>query len=205
MESKSKLNVKLSIILFLSVYLFVLLQTRLIVHGTTYEEQAHSDVGVEQVLVGDTNQATTIALTDSDDTVLNEKAESEEPKIIHEVIKVDKKVEVEKKISPFKLKDLGVFKVTAYCPCSKCCGQWADSPKTKITSTGAGAYEGVTVAVDPKLIPYGTKLYTEEFGVRMATDCGGAIKGKRLDLYFSSHAKALEFGVKNVRLYAIAD
>lgn len=203
MESKSKLNVKLSIILFLSIYLFMMLQSRLIVYGTTYEEQAHTYEEVEQLVLRDTNEDTDVINEDTD--ILNKETDSEEPKIIHEVIKVDKKVEVEKKISPFKLKDLGIFKVTAYCPCSKCCGQWADNPKTKITSTGAGAYEGVTIAVDPKLIPYGTKLYTKEFGVRMATDCGGAIKGKRLDLYFSSHAKALEFGVKNVRLYAIED
>lgn len=203
MESKSKLNVKLSIILFLSIYLFMMLQSRLIVYGTTYEEQAHTYEEVEQLVLMDTNEDTDVINEDTD--ILNKETDSEEPKIIHEVIKVDKKVEVEKKISPFKLKDLGIFKVTAYCPCSKCCGQWADNPKTKITSTGAGAYEGVTIAVDPKLIPYGTKLYTKEFGVRMATDCGGAIKGKRLDLYFSSHAKALEFGVKNVRLYAIED
>ena len=128
-----------------------------------------------------------------------------EPTIIEKVITVEKKVEVEKVVNPFKLKDLGVFKVTAYCPCAKCCGEWTDSAKTKITSIGAGAYEGVTIAVDPKEIPYGTKLYGAEFGVRIATDCGGAIKGKRLDLYFSSHEKALEFGVKYVHLYAIED
>lgn len=128
-----------------------------------------------------------------------------EPIVVEKVITVEKKVEVEKVVKPFKLKDLGVFKVTAYCPCEICCGEWTDSAKTKITSIGAGAYEGVTIAVDPTQIPYGTKLFGAEFGVRIATDCGGAIKGKRLDLYFSSHAKALEFGVKNVHLYAIED
>lgn len=128
-----------------------------------------------------------------------------EPVVIEKVITVEKTVEVEKVVKPFKLKDLGVYKVTAYCPCAICCGEWTDSAKTKITSIGAGAYEGVTVAVDPSQIPYGTKIYGADFGVRIATDCGGAIKGKRLDLYFSSHEKALEFGVKYVNLYCIED
>lgn len=130
----------------------------------------------------------------------------ETPKsIAQDVITIDKHVEVIKEVAPFKLKDLGLFKITAYCPCSICCGEWTDAYASKITSLGAGAYEGVTVAVDPKLIPYGTKLYTDDFGVRIATDCGGAIKGNRLDLFFSTHEKALEYGVKYMHLYAIEE
>ena len=93
---------------------------------------------------------------------------------------------------------LGKFKITAYCPCSKCCGQWADG----ITSTGVTASEGRTIAVDPKVIPYGSKVMIagNEY---IAEDCGGAIKENRIDIYFESHDDALEYGVQTHDVYII--
>lgn len=82
-----------------------------------------------------------------------------------------------------------LYELTAYCPCSKCCGKWANG----ITSTGTTATQGRTIAVDPKVIPYGTKVLIGE-NEYIAEDCGGAIKGKRIDVYFDSHADALKFG-----------
>lgn len=87
--------------------------------------------------------------------------------------------------------NLGAFVITAYCPCSKCCGEWADG----ITSTGTVATEGRTIAVDPSVIPYGSVV--EINGVNyIAEDCGGAIKKNRIDIYFDSHDDALEWGVQ---------
>ena len=97
-------------------------------------------------------------------------------------------------------KSLGEFKITAYCPCSKCCDNWADG----ITSTGVTATEGRTIAVDPKVIPYGSIV--EINGNRyVAEDCGGAIKNNRIDVYFDSHEDALEWGVKYYEVYIVTE
>ena len=78
--------------------------------------------------------------------------------------------------------------ITAYCACESCCGK-----TDGITASGVKAVEGVTVATD-KSIPFGTKVYIDGVGERIVQDRGGAIKGNKIDLYFDSHEKALEFG-----------
>lgn len=105
--------------------------------------------------------------------------------------------------------NLGVFKLTAYCPCERCCGVWAKNRPVDacgnpvvIGSAGDVLCQGVSVAVDPSVIPYGTEL---EIGGRkyVAQDCGGAIKGNRIDVYFDNHADALEFGVQVADVYRL--
>lgn len=105
---------------------------------------------------------------------------------------IEKETTVEK--NPFILKKIGDFNLTAYCPCNICCEQWGGSPEGKTTSIGIGAYQGITIAVDPSKIPYGSKVYIEGVGVCIAADCGGAIKGNRIDVYFTNHSDALAFG-----------
>ena len=93
---------------------------------------------------------------------------------------------------------LGKFKITHYCACKKCCGPNAQG----ITASGKRVEEGVTIAVDPKVIKLGSKVYIEEYGERVAQDTGSAIKGNRIDVYVADHQKALDLGVvyKNVYL-----
>lgn len=96
---------------------------------------------------------------------------------------------------------LGEFKLTAYCPCSRCCGKWANG----ITSTGTTAAEGRTIAVDPRVIPYGSTV-TIYFAdgtshTYTAEDCGGAIKENRIDVFFDDHQAAREFGVQTAYVY----
>lgn len=85
---------------------------------------------------------------------------------------------------------MGEFEITAYCGCRKCNGVWTGYP----TASGAPLKEGVTIAVDPKIIPMGSRVYIEGVGWRVAQDTGGAIKGKRIDLYMNSHAACNKFG-----------
>lgn len=89
---------------------------------------------------------------------------------------------------------------TAYCPCSRCCGSYANG----ITATGLKAGYGVA-AVDPRVIPLGTKLYVEGYGYCIAADTGGAIKGNRIDLCYGSHSAALSsgFGHKSTKVYIL--
>ena len=98
---------------------------------------------------------------------------------------------------------LGTFKLTAYCPCSKCCGKWANG----ITATGTTAKANHTIAVDPKVIPYGSTVYIEGLGTFVAEDCGGAIKGNRIDIFYNTHSEALNSGVTalNPKVYLIKD
>lgn len=82
-----------------------------------------------------------------------------------------------------------VYKITAYCPCSKCCGK-----ATGRTASGTTATPGRTVAASSQFA-FGTKLnigghvYTVE-------DRGGAINGNKIDIFVSSHAQALQWGVR---------
>ena len=55
-----------------------------------------------------------------------------------------------------------------------------------------------TVAVDPSVIPYGTPMYIEGYGYAVAADCGTAIKGKTIDLYFNSYQESVNWGIKYV-------
>ena len=91
------------------------------------------------------------------------------------------------------------YTVTAYCSCSKCCGEWSDG----FTSTGDLAHEGVTIAVDPEEIPLGTRVWIDGIGERVAQDIGGAIKGKRIDIFFYNHQAALNFGVQYLEVSII--
>lgn len=81
--------------------------------------------------------------------------------------------------------------VTAYCPCQKCCGEYANG----YTATGAKATQGVTIATDPDVIPMGTEVEIDGH-IYIAQDVGGAISGNRIDLYFDSHEDALQWGVR---------
>ena len=98
---------------------------------------------------------------------------------------------------------LGEFTLTAYCPCMKCCGK-----TDGITATGTTAAEGRTIAVDPRVIPYGSAvtLYFADgtSHTYTAEDCGGGIKGNRLDIYFDDHQAALQFGVQSAMVYVEA-
>jgi len=91
---------------------------------------------------------------------------------------------------------LGYFKLTAYCSCERCCGGGADAK----TATGTTVKANHTIAVDPKVIPYGTivMINGEDY---VAEDCGGKVKGKVIDIYFDDHDDAVNFGVQYAEVF----
>ena len=114
-------------------------------------------------------------------------ADGEPPEAI-EIIAKD--AAAEETIPAERWESLGEFTLTFYCPCRKCSDGWGHQ-----TASGATAVEGVTVAVDPRVIPYGTRLRINgrEY---IAQDCGGSIKGRKIDIFKESHAECLENGVQ---------
>ena len=70
-----------------------------------------------------------------------------------------------------------------------------------ITSTGKKPKPYHTLAVDPKVIPYGTRVYIPEFNkVFIAEDCGGAIKGNRIDIYMNNEYECRQWGIRNITI-----
>ena len=89
-----------------------------------------------------------------------------------------------------------VYKITAYCPCAKCCGKTNGK-----TASGTTATAGRTVAASSKFA-FGTKLnigghvYTVE-------DRGGAINGNKIDIFVNTHAEALQWGVRYLNVSVV--
>jgi 3D (Asp-Asp-Asp) domain-containing protein len=90
-----------------------------------------------------------------------------------------------------------VLEATAYEPGYRSNGKWAG-----ITAMGTKLRHGV-VAVDPRVIPLGTRLYVDGYGFAVAEDTGGAIKGKRIDLLYPTYEAAMRFGRQQVKVYIL--
>lgn len=94
------------------------------------------------------------------------------------------------------------FVATAYTHFDEGCDEY--------TSNGAKVKWGV-VAVDPSIIPYGTRMFiiandgSYVYGLSTAEDCGGAIQNKRLDLYMPTLEEAFQFGIRNCTVYFLGD
>ena len=114
----------------------------------------------------------------------------------------EKMIEVQYELEQVEIpqyKSLGTFFVTAYCPCKECSGRWGNQ-----TSTGVTAVEGVTIAVDPSVIPYGTKVYIDGHEY-IAQDCGSAINGFDIDIFFEDHEVADEWGEQYKEVFILIE
>lgn len=94
-----------------------------------------------------------------------------------------------------------LMRVTAYSPDHRSCGEFADGQTATLHSVWTNGMR--LVAADPKVLPYGTMLTVPGYAdneIVPVLDCGGAIKGARLDLLYPTHERALQWGVQDLRV-----
>lgn len=94
------------------------------------------------------------------------------------------------------LEPIGRFKLTWYCPCRTCSGEWGHQ-----TSSGATCVEGVTAATD--YFRPGTRIYIEGFGERIVQDTG--VHGRWIDIFMEDHDECNENGIQYRQIYVIRE
>ncbi len=93
-----------------------------------------------------------------------------------------------------RFKSVRWMEATAYLP--------TDGSPEGLTATGIAARRGI-VAVDPDVIPLGTRVYVPGYGFALAADTGGAIIGDRIDLCIEDYDEAWDFGRKQIKVYIL--
>lgn len=78
----------------------------------------------------------------------------------------------------------------------------ADEGNGEYTCTGTRLHHGI-IAVDPAVIPLGTRVYIPGYGEAIADDTGGMIKGDRIDLAFETQQEAIDYGRQNIEIYIL--
>ncbi len=102
---------------------------------------------------------------------------------------------------PIRPSKVVVMKVTGYSPDNRSCGEFADGQTATLHSVWTNAMR--LVAADPEVLPYGSMITVPGYAADQVVpvlDCGGAIKGARLDLLFPTHERALAWGVRTIRV-----
>lgn len=99
-----------------------------------------------------------------------------------------------------KAKYIGQFKISYYCACEKCCGK-----TDGITASGVKVQEGVTIAADTSILPFGTKVFIQGVGNRIVQDRGSSIKGNKIDVYVTSHNSIPKVGVHNSDVWMVIE
>lgn len=94
--------------------------------------------------------------------------------------------------------EVGTCTISHYCPCARCNGR-AGQP----TASGVMPERYRTVAVDPRVIPMGSKIFIEGYGYRIAEDTG--VSGHWVDVFTSDHNYALQLGLKKRRVWIIKE
>ncbi len=95
------------------------------------------------------------------------------------------------------IRSLGIFRTTGYCPCRLCSEGWG-----RRTSTGTIARANHTIAVDPRVIPYGSRVMINGV-VYTAEDRGGAVKGEHIDIFFDTHPQTTQHGSRYQEVFLV--
>lgn len=111
-----------------------------------------------------------------------------------QIVKAGVRDTVETSRGTMRFRSVRTMEASAYTP--------YDGSAAGLTATGVPARRGV-VAVDPAVIPLGSRVYVTGYGLALAADTGGAIIGDRIDLCMESHGEAMHFGRRTVRVYIL--
>jgi len=111
-----------------------------------------------------------------------------------QIVQVGTRDMVETSRGSMRFSRVEVMQASAYLP--------TDGSAAGITATGIEARRGI-VAVDPNVIPLGTKVYVQGYGVALAADVGGAIVGQKIDLCMEDYNEAMRFGRRSVKVYVL--
>lgn len=100
---------------------------------------------------------------------------------------------------------LGNYRITAYCACEKCCGEWAKNRPNGVVCGAAGIELKAGVSCASPL-PFGTVVEVEGLGEyivqdRTASWIAEKYDNKVIDIYFDDHEAALKFGIQNLNVY----
>lgn len=154
---------------------------------TAEEEILDIDADEEELLADETSKVITVG-----------EASSQETEEISDEENLEETVSDEDSHTHNGLQSLGIFRTTGYCPCYRCSEGWG-----RRTSTGATATSSHTVAVDPRVIPYGTKLMIEGV-IYTAEDRGGGVKGNHIDIFFDSHTQTRQHGSRQQEVFLVS-
>ncbi|PWK10276.1 3D domain-containing protein [Tumebacillus permanentifrigoris] len=167
-------------------------------------EQAIPETLTYKVKKGDTLSTIAAAFHTKTDTLaqLNELPNSN-------LLKIDQEIQIPnlegKLLEPgLTVKHVLSADLTAYTAGFESTGKRPGDPAYGVTASGKYVKDHQTIAVDPAVIPLGTKVYIEGIGVRIAEDTGGAIIGNRIDVYMNDLSAAVQFGYKkSIKVYVL--
>lgn len=164
------------------------------ISGSSFVVQAYAVSGSEQILLNGSAQYNKPAVhTSASDLAQGPGKNDSQPAV----------ASVEESLTPVPAADdtteakgnyLGKFLTTAYCTCTRC------TPGSGLTVSGTKPRANHTVSADLKKFPLGTKLKINGI-VYTVEDTG--VAGNHLDIYFSTHQKALNYGMKTVEVYSV--
>lgn len=163
-------------------------------------EQSNSDLSVASSGIAehrrgiDTTIDSNVELPSIDLPVVEVKVVNEHIEKINN-IKVEAPVLGQIGVKGFKTVELGEYTVKAYCG-GKCCNQGVDAK-------GMRNYEGINIAVDPNVIPYGTMVLIDGVGIRQAQPTNQKVEGREIRVYVSNHNKVKEFGEKTLKVVKV--
>lgn len=175
------------------------IEREVVEHATTIRKPDPTlEKGVERVVEEgeDGSKLVTVNVTFADGVEVSAKPVSE--KVVQaakpQVISVGTRNTVETSRGAMRFSRVEMMEASAYLP--------TDGSPAGLTATGIAAQHGI-VAVDPDVIPLGTRVYVQGYGVALAADVGGAINGNRIDLCMEDYGDAMRFGRRSVKVYVL--